>query len=107
MNVPDVLFHATSKTAWQSIKTEGLKAVFPAVYMTDDIKAAQWFAGVAKSRGEEPVILAIEGKRLDKKLLGRNHEMLCDILKTTPFWNYGDNIPAKHITKLALRKNAR
>lgn len=102
--VPDYLYHATTEHNWNYIKDEGLVPAFPAVYMTDDIKAAEWFAHITEGhealegKKRKSVIIKVKAKSLDRAKLGTAHELLCDILHTTDFWHYYDKIPPSELS---------
>ena len=103
------LYHGTTKERWEKIQTEGLKTfctlcgfgdcrhctaqpeLLRFIYMTDDLV-------VAKRWGE--VVLEIDTEKLDAAKLKTFREGLCDILKTTDFYNYCAPIPARLITKI-------
>ena len=81
------LYHATSSANIRSIKRKGL---LPAgiilqcafIYFSDDIN-------IAKKFGE--AIIEVDTKDLNEKYLDTYREMLCDVLKCNPFYNY--NLP--------------
>lgn len=87
---PDILYHGTSKLAYQSIKLEGLlpmKRQF--VHLSTNIKMAQ---SVGKRHDAKPIILQINAKQayLDgiKFYIGNNQVWLCH------------KLPTKYITKI-------
>lgn len=92
MDIPAQLYHATNQDNVDNIMENGLVAYFPAVYMTDDLSAARYFAG---SNG---AIFVINTENLDSDLLGTFHEMLCDILHTSDFWHYYGSIPPSELS---------
>jgi hypothetical protein len=101
------LYHATTKENWEKIQKDGLRgtcsfcglrgcplcAKYPEklkfVYFTDDLNVVQRW-------GE--VILEVEKESLDQTKLGTFREGLCDIMKTTPFYNYCLDVPP-HLVK--------
>lgn len=95
--IPKILYHATSANAWWKIEHQGLKPFFPAVYMTEDLKAAEFFR---KQHGKDGIILEVDTSRLTRSLFGRNDELICYMLKTPPFYHYYGEIPPKHLKKL-------
>lgn len=102
------LYHGTTKERWEKIQTEGLRGTctlcgfggckycaaqpeaLKFVYMTDDLP-------VAKRWGE--VVLEIDADKLDAAKLKTYREGLCDVLKTSDFYNYCAPIPALLIKK--------
>jgi hypothetical protein len=100
--IPKYLYHATSKANWEKIKEQGLKPFFPAVYMTEDLKAAEFFKQTFH-RGRDGVILKIDTSKLNKRKMGRNEELLCQILKTPDFYHYYGTIKPQLIERIETK----
>lgn len=94
MDIPTTLYHASPAANLASIMQQGLQPYFPAVYMTDDIKAAKWFAR------DDGIIFQVDTSDLDPELFGTYHELLCDMLHTTDFWHYYGAVPPSALTPL-------
>ena len=61
---PDVLYHGTSRTAMQRIRTEGLKPMNRQyVHLSSDIETAR---NVGSRHDGNPVILAVDAKRMNE-----------------------------------------
>ncbi len=80
------LYHATSKDKADMILKDGkIDSIYGLgyVYLTDDIQ-------IAKTFGE--IVFVIKKESLNPDKLSTHKEWLCDILKTTDFYNYAGDI---------------
>lgn len=106
MKPPKYLYHATATKNWEKIQKEGLKPFFPAVYMTQDLKAAEFFAGWHQAGSKKSsVIIKINTKGLREKHLGRNEEMLCRILNVEDFWHYYGTIKPQYLSLMGSKED--